>query len=77
MSLVVAIGLGVLFLAIQVTEYYMSTFTIIDGVFGGAFYLLTGFHGFHVCLGVVLLSACLMRVNRLTRVRRVGMDCAV
>lgn len=48
--------LGCIFLAIQVTEYRHLTFNITDTVYGSCFYLLTGFHGFHVVVGLVFLS---------------------
>ncbi|MFC4541957.1 heme-copper oxidase subunit III [Halosolutus amylolyticus] len=48
--------LGVVFLAGQAYEYYEFVvhegFTLADGVFGSAFYGLTGLHGLHVTLGV-------------------------
>lgn len=54
------VALGVVFLGGQVLEYYEFVvhegFTLTDGVFASAFYGLTGLHGLHVTLGVVLLS---------------------
>ena len=48
--------LGIVFLGGQVYEYYEFVvhegFSITSGVFGTAFYGLTGLHGFHVALGV-------------------------
>lgn len=50
-----AILCGVLFLFVQGREYYLNSFTIADRVFGSTFYLLTGFHGFHVLIGTLWL----------------------
>jgi cytochrome c oxidase subunit 3 len=58
-------ALGVVFLAGQVFEYYefvvAEGFTLTSGVFGSAFFGLTGLHGLHVALGVVLLVVLLGR----------------
>ncbi len=48
--------LGRIFLAIQVTEYKHLSFNITDTVYGSCFYLLTGFHGFHVVVGLIFLT---------------------
>lgn len=57
--------LGVAFLAGQAYEYYefivVHGFTITEGVYASAFYGLTGLHGLHVSLGVVLLGIVLTR----------------
>ena len=51
--------LGIVFIGGQVWEYVQFVehegFTITTGVFGSAFYGLTGLHGLHVSLGAVLL----------------------
>ncbi|WP_042664029.1 heme-copper oxidase subunit III [Haloferax sp. ATB1] len=51
--------LGVVFLGGQVLEYYEfiaeEGFTLTSGAFASAFYGLTGLHGLHVSLGVLLL----------------------
>jgi len=58
-------GLGLVFLAGQVYEYYEFVFHygfgITDGAYGTAFYGLTGLHGLHVALGAVLLSIVFVR----------------
>ncbi|MXV63121.1 heme-copper oxidase subunit III [Natronorubrum sp. JWXQ-INN-674] len=50
------LALGVIFLGGQVYEYYEFVvhegFTLSEGVFGSAFFGLTGLHGIHVALGV-------------------------
>jgi cytochrome c oxidase subunit 3 len=59
------IALGVTFLACQVIEYghgYSElNLKLSTGVYGSTFYMLTGFHGFHVTLGAIMLTAILGR----------------
>lgn len=61
----VTVLLGVGFLAGQAWEYYefiiREGFTLTDGMFASAFFGLTGLHGIHVSLGVVLLGVLLGR----------------
>lgn len=52
---VFTIILGFIFIALQGFEYAVGSFTIIRGRFGSIFYLGTGFHGIHVCAGLILL----------------------
>jgi len=57
--------LGVIFLSLQIHEYH-SAYTdlnlkLTSGVFGSTFYMLTGFHGFHVTLGAIMLTVILVR----------------
>ena len=49
-----AINTGSYFLYGQAVEWSGLEFGITDGLFGGTFYLLTGFHGLHVLTGVLL-----------------------
>ncbi len=53
--------MGIFFLYGQAVEWQGLPFSFTDGVFGGAFYLLTGFHGLHVLTGVLLQSIMLQR----------------
>jgi cytochrome c oxidase subunit III len=57
----VTVLLGGTFLIIQLNEYAHLGFTPQDRAFSGAFYTLTGFHGLHVLVGVILLALCLKR----------------
>ncbi|NBV54599.1 MAG: cytochrome c oxidase subunit 3 [Proteobacteria bacterium] len=47
--------LGVIFLACQIYEYTHAQYTISSGVYGSTFFMLTGFHGFHVLVGSLML----------------------
>ncbi len=51
--LALAIVLGATFLSIQGYEYLTADFGISDGVYGGTFFTLTGFHGAHVTAGLL------------------------
>ncbi len=57
--------LGVIFLILQAEEYHHAYtemgLTLNSGIYGSTFFLLTGFHGFHVCLGTFMLFVMLMR----------------
>ena len=67
-GLIATIVLGVIFLGLQVSEY-MEAYQHLDlkltsGIYGSTFFMLTGFHGFHVTLGVLMLIVILMRCIR-------------
>jgi cytochrome c oxidase subunit 3 len=57
--------LGVLFLSLQAYEYLEAyshlNLKMTTGVYGSTFFMLTGFHGFHVTLGVTMLTVILIR----------------
>ena len=59
--LIATIFLRAFFFYAQFLEYKAAWFTITDGVFGRTFFLLTGFHGFHVFVGSVVLILNLFR----------------
>lgn len=48
---------GFVFLTLQAYEYQSGLFNISDSVFGATFYTLTGLHGVHVFVGVLMLMA--------------------
>ena len=54
-------AMGSFFLYGQAVEWMGLPFGFTDGVFGGTFYLLTGFHGLHVFTGVLLQGIMLAR----------------
>lgn len=65
--LAITILLGLVFLAGQAHEYYdlvQRHLTFNQGEFGSSFYTLTGFHGLHVLLGLVVLGIVLSLVLR-------------
>ncbi|MDD9911773.1 MAG: cytochrome c oxidase subunit 3 [Alphaproteobacteria bacterium] len=47
--------LGVLFLIAQAYEYMHAGFGMSGGAYGTVFYMLTGFHGFHVLVGSIMI----------------------
>ena len=60
--LVITITLGLYFTALQGLEYFEASFRIADRVYGRTFFIATGFHGLHVIVGTLFLSACLVRL---------------
>jgi len=57
----VTLFLGLLFLILQIFEYYESIYSFQDSTYGCAFYMLTGLHGMHVFVGVTFLFICFIR----------------
>jgi cytochrome c oxidase subunit 3 len=48
---------GIFVINIQLQEYISkNTLAISDSVLGSCFYLITGFHGLHVCVGLLFLT---------------------
>lgn len=60
-GLSITVFLGFYFLFLQGNEYFLSPFSINSTVYGTTFFMLTGFHGFHVTIGSILLLVCLIR----------------
>ena len=54
-------AMGTYFVYGQYVEWSELPFSLTSGVFGGTFYLLTGFHGLHVITGIVLMALMLFR----------------
>ena len=69
-GLALTIMLGVLFTSIQAYEYgdifrdhmFFSTEAANAGLYGSSFIMATGFHGFHVLIGTIFLTVCLIRL---------------
>ncbi len=57
--------LGIIFLILQAEEYIVAYndmgLTLGSGIYGSTFFILTGFHGFHVTLGTVMLLVMWLR----------------
>ena len=66
--LAVTVILGIIFLILQVEEYIHAYkelgLTLDSGIYGSTFFLLTGFHGFHVTLGTFIIFVQLIRAMK-------------
>ncbi len=64
-GLIATVVLGFLFVICQATEYHEAYtemgLQLGTGIYGSTFFMLTGFHGFHVCVGAIMLSVVLFR----------------
>ena len=65
LGLAATVLLGIAFLVLQAYEYHHAYtemgLTLGAGAYGATFFMLTGFHGFHVTLGAIMLSVILAR----------------
>jgi cytochrome c oxidase subunit 3 len=61
-ALGVAISEAIVFTVIQGVEYFLAPFDLSDGVFGSAFFSITGLHAAHVILGTLLLIVSFYRL---------------
>lgn len=61
----ITVALGIVFLGLQAAEYYeayaLFGLTLNSGIYGSTFFMLTGFHGFHVAMGMTMLLIQLIR----------------
>ncbi|MDB5460353.1 MAG: cytochrome c oxidase subunit 3 [Caulobacteraceae bacterium] len=70
LGLLLTVILGLLFTSIQAYEYshivseklFFSPEASAAGLYGSAFFMATGFHGFHVIIGTIFLAICLLRL---------------
>ena len=64
----ITVALGVIFMFVQFYEYYEAYahfgLTLNSGIYGSTFFMLTGFHGFHVFMGMTMLLIQLLRSLR-------------
>ena len=56
--------LGLVFSAVQAYEYMHASFPFAGLNYSAAFYMATGFHGFHVIVGTIMLIVCLARLYK-------------
>jgi len=60
--------LGVTFLCVQGYEYYHAyteyNLKLSSGIYGSTFFMLTGFHGFHVFVGMLMLFFTTLRLQK-------------
>ncbi|MBX9630991.1 MAG: cytochrome c oxidase subunit 3 [Burkholderiales bacterium] len=65
LGLILTIALGLVFLFLQGYEYYHAyhelNLNLTMGAYGATFFMLTGFHGFHVTMGTIMLIVILGR----------------
>nr|ALR69366.1 cytochrome c oxidase subunit III [Bemisia tabaci] len=61
-TLAMSIFLGVYFMVIQSYEYLNSSFSFNDSVLGNSFFILTGFHGLHVMIGLIFLITMMIQL---------------
>ena len=78
--MLVTIALGAIFIVGQAMEYselIHENLTISRDMFGSTFFTLTGFHGFHVIIGLILLSVAtwVMARGKGNDITEVGLTC--
>ena len=79
LGMVIVLGLGFLgFQVYEFTHFVHEGLTIPRNVFGSTFFVLTGFHGAHVTVGVIWMSALftLALFNRLPPARALSVEIA-
>ena len=77
-SLGYTILLAIIFTLLQQFEYKTAPFNISDGIYGSSFFMATGFHGFHVCVGTCFLIVCFLRLasGQFARQHHLGFEAA-
>jgi cytochrome c oxidase subunit 3 len=66
------------FTCVQAYEYAHAPFAFKGSIYGATFFMATGFHGFHVIVGTIFLSVCLLRafVGQLSKSHHLGFEFA-
>ncbi|MEM1090511.1 MAG: cytochrome c oxidase subunit 3 [Pseudomonadota bacterium] len=66
--LAATVALGFIFVYLQATEYIHAyadlNLKMTSGIYGSTFFMLTGFHGFHVTVGAIMLTVIMFRCMR-------------
>lgn len=72
------LAFAIVFTALQALEYIESPFTIADGIYGSTFFMATGFHGFHVIIGTLMIAVMTYRLclGQFTREHHFGFEAA-
>ena len=64
----ITVALGVTFVGFQAYEYIHAyrdlNLKLTSGIFGSTFFMLTGFHGFQVCVGMLMLLFITLRLQK-------------
>jgi cytochrome c oxidase subunit 3 len=64
----ITVLLGLIFLTVQGYEYFHAytemNLKLSSGVYGSTFFMLTGFHGFHVFVGMLMLFFITLRLHK-------------
>jgi cytochrome c oxidase subunit 3 len=64
----ITVLLGATFMGFQAYEYHHAysdlNLKLSSGIYGSTFYMLTGFHGFHVCVGALMLLFITLRLMK-------------
>jgi cytochrome c oxidase subunit III len=64
----ITVLLGAIFLVVQAVEYHHAytdlNLKLSSGIFGSTFFMLTGFHGFHVFVGMLMLLFITLRLQK-------------
>ena len=62
------VALGIVFLCVQGYEYFHAyhelNLKLTSGLYGSTFFMLTGFHGFHVFIGMLMLLFVTLRLQK-------------
>jgi len=63
----ITVALGIIFVILQAVEYVEAYehlgLTLDSGIYGSTFFMLTGFHGVHICLGAFMLLVMWLRAT--------------
>lgn len=66
--LFITVALGMTFVYLQYLEYHEAYVEyglyLSSGIYGSTFFMLTGFHGFHVCMGAIMLLVQWLRSSK-------------
>ena len=71
--------MGIVFLGGQVYEYMSLGYGLTENIFSNCFYVMTGFHGLHVTIGVCLILGVMWRSRRqghYSNTKHVGVEMA-